>query len=434
MLTKNAIKWGFGGKMFPYTIVKRGTTIWLLMQLFCGLKVQAAADFGPAAVLPKGRFQAVVRVGNASDIENKYNSSGTLMSPSRMNVRLDNSFLRKNSAGMNKALDQINALDPARKLGDQADLGELNVKGSADVNYMAPQLAYGMTSRWTVGVGVPIINFKSDVHLEQSGVNTLPAILSNVGNVSQKENAELIAAAKKGPAAAANFLLQKQGIKAVDERDENFLGDVILGSVVKIYDSRYWSFFLLNNLELPTGPADDPDDLVDLNIFGRTNLSNTFYANLDVNYWLQFGFGVGYTWGIPDHIVKRVPKSENDFAPPLSSKEKLGRDPGDTITLNLATQMKATDVLEFGVGYELGYKTADKYDTGSQNLRYDLLEKDTYEEFHVAKFKISYTTVSSYLNGKSKIPMSVTYAVSDIFAGKNIERQLSNELLLKLYF
>jgi len=434
LLLKNATGGRFVGQKYMHFFALRGLILCLFVSSFFGVTAWSAADFGTAGVLPKGRFQAVVRFGNVQDIQNKYNDSGTLQSPSRMNVRLDNNFLRNNSAEMRKALDLINSIDPGT--GNQVDLGELNITGQADVNYIAPQLAYGMTSRWTLGVAIPIVNLRSDVHFENRGVNTASAVFNRVGDIAQAKpemqaQMEMI---KQGPEATVNGVLQQQGFKKVSARDQTFMGDIVIGSSIKLYESRYWSFFLLNNLNLPTGPADDPDDLVDLNIFGKTNLANTLYANLDVNYWLQFGFGVGYVLGIPDHVTKRVPRSEGDFAPPENTKEKLSRDPGDTYNIQATSIVKLSDIWELGGGYEFGYKTQDRYRSGNQTARYDLLEKNTDQNYQIARFKVSYTTVSSYLGGKSKIPFIVTYAVSDIFAGKNIERQLNNEVLLKLFF
>src|SRR5690606_3105079 len=125
--------------------------------------------------------------------------------------------------------------------------------------------------------------------------------------------------------------------KSVSGRDNQFLGDIVLGSSLRLYNTRIVDFYLLNQLTLPTGPKDDPDDLIDFSVLGKTNFQTTLFTNYNLVRWLELGLGVSYTIGIKDDIVKRVPRAENDVIPPASTKESLDKDPGDSVGLQIVS-------------------------------------------------------------------------------------------------
>lgn len=400
--------------------------------------IYAVADFGNAGVLPVGRHQVTFRFGNVSGIQDKFNSAGTLQTPARMNQRFDNAFLMKQPdfQKLAKILDE--QLLPHQKPSKDIDLGYLELAGHAQVSYFAPQIARGITPNWSLGIAIPFVHYESDVRSENGGVNTSPQVLSGAAAVAQLPNlnAELGSGADgllKGPKKLFNTQLQKDGYRPLSERDQQFMGDIVLGSSLKLYNTRLVDFYLVNQLTLPTGPKDDPDDLVDLNIFGKTNFQTILFTNYNIVRWAELGLGVGYTFGMSDDIVKRVPRNEDDVLPPSSTKETLDKDPGNAVNVQLASNFIISDYIHFGFGYEFNYKGTDKY-TGNKNSRYDLLEKNSDTESEIAKFKLSYTTLNGFLQGNDKIPYTVVYAFADTVRGKNIEREMTHELLMKFYF
>lgn len=426
--------------LIDFIVRNRTTFIFavVLSALAVHKKTHAVADFGNAGVLPQGRHQVTFRFGNTSEIQDKFNGQGTLQSPSRMNKRFDNKFLMSQPKFKNFARLLDEQLLPNQKPSSEIDLGSLEFSGEAQVDYFAPQMARGMTKNWSLGFAIPFVRYRSDIKMKNGGVNTAPSVLKGAASPDQfrelsKDKAEDAEAMVSGPSALAANQLRDSGFRSISERDERFLGDIVIGSSLKFYESKYFDLYLLNNLTLPTGPKDDPDDMIDLNIFGKTQLQNVVFANILPVYWLELGVGVFYTWGIPDDFEKRVPASESDFIPAASSKETVRKDPGDAVGIQLYSMVRLSDYYHVGVGYEAASKQADKY-KGSRNARYDLLEKDTDASYQVAKFKFTYSAVDGYLKGESKIPYSVTYAFSDHISGKNVERELTHELLMKFYF
>lgn len=435
--------WGnFGGLMSNRFVVLKRTTL-IFIPIFLGVYLTpknagAVADFGNAGVLPVGRHQVTFRFGNVSGIQDKFSDAGILQTPARMNQKFDNAFLMKQPEFQKLAKILDEQLLPNQKPSQSIDLGTLELSGHANVTYFAPQIARGITQNWSIGLAVPIIRYQSDIHAENGGINTAPNILAGAASPSKFSSlsGELGAGADgllKGPKQLFANQLVKDNYKPLTARDEQFVGDVVLGSSLRLYNTRYFDFYLLNQLTLPTGPKDDPDDLVDLNIFGKTEFQTMFFTNYNALRWLELGVGVYYTWGITDDIIKRVPRNEDDPLPPDSTKEKLEEDPGDTIGMQFASNVRITDYFHAGFGYEWFQQQSDKY-SGSRGLRYDLLEKDTNVEAQVAKFKLVYSTLDGFLQGAEKIPYSVTYAFADTVSGVNIEREMTHELLLKFYF
>lgn len=431
----------FRGLMLrKFIVLKRTTFIFILNFLAFSVpkNTHAVADFGNPGVLPVGRHQVTFRFGQASEIQDKFNNSGTLQGPSRMNKRMDNAFLMKQDRFRNfaKLLDE--QLLPNRNLSREIDPGSVAFRGDASVDYFAPQVARGMTHNWSLGIAVPFVRYRSDIRAINVGVNKAQGVLKGVADPEKigelnKDMGKEARMMSEGPKAIVAGEMERNNLRALGERDEQFVGDIVLGSSLRLYDTRYVDLYFLNQLTLPTGPKDDPDDMIDLNIFGKTQLQNILFANFDIYRWLELGVGVSYTWGISDDFEKRVPRSEDDFIPPTSTKETVRKDPGDAVGAQLYSNIKFSDYIHVGAGFEINRKQADRY-SGSQGARYDLLEKDTDTESGIAKFKATYSAVDGYLKGEQMIPYSVTYAFADHVYGKNVERELTHELLLKFYF
>lgn len=398
---------------------------------------RAHADFGTAAVLPKGRHQVSFQFGSKLNVHEKFNAAGSLNDISRMNKRMDNAYL-KSIPQFKEAFEIINQMFPNQKIAERFDPGTLEFRGSAKFNYFAPQIARGITNRWTLGVGIPIVTFKSNVNPHNGGINRTSDEFSKIASPDKIKNLhedlaymqELFAG---GPKALFTTFTRSEGYNDVKDMESTFIGDIIIGSIYHLSDTKYWDVYIQNYLNLPTGPEDDPDNLVDPSVFHKRKLETHIYNNIYLGRKLQLGASVGYSWNINDTIVKRVPANEGDVLPVKSSKEKLDRNPGDEVILRTDLIIGPFYNTEIGLGYEKTFQESDRY-SGIRGQRYDLLEKDTDSETDVLKFKISYTTVDSFMQGISRVPLSFTYAYSDIIEGKNVEREVTHELIMKMYF
>jgi len=444
---KDLLVWGkFQGFMIRKKIVLNRTTFFIFLN-FVAFTVsnfvqldfaRAVADFGNPGVLPVGRHQVTFRMGQVSEIQDKFNNGGTLQSPSRMNKRMDNKFLMSQLDFQAFAKMMKQHVLPNVDIEKEADMGAVEFKVDANVDYFAPQIARGISQNWSVGIAIPLVRYQSDIQAYNTGVNTLKTMIPayfepEKSQELNKKQSRQIKAMVNGPKSAMADKFEAAKYKPISLREEQFMGDIVLGSSLRLVDTKNVDFYLLNQLTLPTGPIDDADDMLDLNIFGKTQLQTKLFTNFDVYHWLELGVGVSYTWGIEDDIVKRVPRFEGDYIPPYSTRETLDKDPGDTVGAQLYSNVKLSDYYHIGAGYEMGRKQADNY-SGSRDSRYDLLEKNTDTTFGIAKFKATYSAVDGFMRGVEKIPYSVTYAFADHVYGKNVERELTHEVLLKFYF
>ncbi len=396
----------------------------------------AVADFGPARVLPKGRHQLTLRMGEKSHLSEKFDSSGSLQSAERMNKRFNKEFLISQSPQLGQFVNFVDRMYPHLKASENLDPGALGFQGDASARFFIPQIARGMTSKWSLGLAIPIVDFKTTVRPTNLGVNTSPAFFRTLSNENGSLNPQIGLAEKLvngGPKAIFNSITDQRSYKRIEPRNETFVADVTLGSNYQLLESRRFEVYIMNLLTLPTGPKDDPDDLVDLSVFHKTALKNVIYSNYRPNAMFEFGLGLYYTAQFSSDIEKRVPTAEADELPDVSSKETVKRNLGDKLGLETAFIYIPHDRVELGLGYDYESKQKDSF-SGSRGSRYDLLEKNTDTEAHIARFKVSYTTVSSYVGGKSSIPYSITYAYADFFDGKNLEREKTHEMLLKFYF
>jgi hypothetical protein len=379
-------------------------------------------------VLPAGINSPSFRFGTIQGVDQKYTEDGTLMKlGDYKSVSFDAAQLSKFNPDAKKLIDALNHFG-AQNLGDSFNLGVLKVDTSPQVNYFAPVFARGINAQWTLGVGVPIVNYKNKITFTQQ--------FSNIDYYRQQFSGispELDAALNTNLGEATNQTLIGKGYKPLGNRDETFVADIQLVSIYRFFEDPNQALTFQAQLALPTGPKYDTNDLAAVNIFGRTNVTNTLaYSRRLSSRWSAVPY-VSYLLNIQDSVDMRVPENENDTLPDSSTQENVQRKIGNTSTVGGNLIYEYTDALSFGGGYEISDKDQDVY-RGGRNQRYDLLAIDTAAKFQRLKAALSYSSVAAYFKKSAALPMILSYEVSDIIAGVNTERQLINELNVMLFF
>lgn len=379
-------------------------------------------------ILPEGINSPSFRFGSVQGIDQKYSENGSLMNLGDFkSVSFDASQLSKFNPDAKKLIDALNRFG-SQRLGDSFNLGVLRIETMPQVNYFAPVYARGMSSKWTLALGVPVINYTNKIKLSQQ--------FSNIDYYRQQFSGidpELDAALNTDLGAATNQILISKGYAALDNRDQTFIGDIQFVSLYKFYDdtSQAWNFQWQWNL--PTGPGYNPDDLAAINIFGRTTLLNTLvYSNRLTGRWTAIPF-LSYLLNVADKVSVRVPMSENDSLPEESTKEKLDRQIGNTASAGGNLVYQYNEELSVAGGYEASIKDEDVY-RGGRGQAYELLARHTAAKFEKIRAEISYSSVKSYFNKQSAIPIVVSYQFSDVISGINVERQLAQEVNVMLFF
>jgi hypothetical protein len=375
--------------------------------------------------LPAGVSSPQIRVGIISglgetwgDDHNLYNLGET------RSVPFDAQTLAKVNAQAQALINALNLLG-TQGLGSQINLGTLNVNTQPVVTYYAPVFAYGINDKWTIGVGLPVVNYQNTIALSSSGSNLdfYRQQLGDIPAIAALSNLNLVTEAQK--------VLAAKGYLPLQNRNETYLADAQIAVMHRLPDYHDWSFMHETMFTLPTGPAYNPDDLMALNTFGRTSITNSMVAAYAVRpRWTIIPY-TGLETPIPDQVSRRVPVDENDLLPDANTKQNVMRYLGMTTTLGADLKWDATDTWQFKTGTSFAWHAEDVYEGSG---RMDLLEENTDSYVQIVKAGISYSTIDSYKRRRAKIPSRVSLEVSDTVDGRNIERQLRTDISAMIFF
>lgn len=380
------------------------------------------------STLPEGIRSPSFRFGTISNIGERYIEDGRLMGLGDVkSVILDTPTLTKINPDTQKLIQALNSFGN-QQLGDHFNFGVLKIHTAPQVKYFSPIFAQGMTERWTLALGLPVIKYRNKISVSHDHSN-LDYYRQQFSGLSK----DLDAALNINLAQATNEALASKGYRALGDRDESYLGDAQVANVFKFFETPDQAMIYMAMLGLPTGPAYNPDDLAALNIFGRTTLSNTLaYSRRWGSRFTLLPFA-NYLVNFRDQITARVPTDEEDSLPGPEAKQRLTRGIGSTITLGTSLFYELSDAWIAGASYESSKKNSDQY-SGREGTRYDLLGKNTHARAERAKFEITYSSVKSYFRKTALLPMMLSLEISDVIRGANVERQLVQDWNLILFF
>ena len=405
-------------------------TLGLILSSTCALAMDSTEP------LPRSVNSPAFRYGMISGVDSKYNSNGTVEALSDINtIHFNSDQLKKISSEVETLVLVLNQLSGTHRLGDQLNLGTLRIETEPDIKYFVPIFARGITDDLSLGVALPVVWYKNKLSLVQSNSNA-DEVCDTLGPTSVPELKEACHTLRNTKMTdEVRKELANKGYKPIQDRKETLVGDLQLVSFWRFFnqDAARHTMVLRNTLSLPTGKPNDPDDLADLGAFGQTALESQILHNYLLFPTLRLATKAAYKLTLPDHVDARVPRSEADVLPAKDTKEKVGRNLGDTITLGTAATWNFWGDFGIAGGYEYARKSADRY-SGSRGGRYDLLEKDTSSVAHRLRGGLSYDTIGLYMRTKRVPPMKLDFEVTNTVAGRNTDRSLTNELSLTLFF
>lgn len=403
---------------------------WLVAGFLTSIFSLPLSAMDSTEVLPESINSPSIRMGVVSGIGMKFLANGDLMSHGDFHsIEFNVANLRQFEPRVNELVAALNQFG-SRRFGDQLSLGVLRVDTAPEVRYLAPVYARGITKQWTVGFGLPVIQYKNRIRLQQSGSN-LDAIRAEIGNASTGLN-EAFDQLNVDLAVVAQDQLAQKGYKPLTDRDETQIGDLQLVSLVQMNKEEKFSTQLKTLLSVPTGQGDDPDDLADLGVYGYTAIENQLLGNFYFTGKLQAAAKFGYRYTLPDRVVRRVPANESDALPGPSTKQTVNRRTGDAFFGGGSVTYSISQDLDIGLGLEFTRKGADAY-AGTEPLRYDLIEGKGSSSDRV-RFGVSYSSIEPFLAGNALLPSIVAYEFSDNIGGVNVERMAIHEIWLQLFF
>ena len=380
------------------------------------------------STLPSSIYSPAIRYGHIEGLDQRFTDSGSLVKLTDYKaIEFDAKTLARLNSQAQNLIASLNRFG-AFGLGDSLNLGVLEIQTKPQINYTAPVLARGMTNRWTLALGVPVIHYQNNVKLSQS--------FSNIGyykNQFSGLSAELDKALNTNIGESTQQALQAKGYRRLENRDEKFLGDLQLVSLYKIYEDTDLTIVHQATLSLPTGPRYDASDLLALNSFHKTSLENLLSLSVNVGSLWKVTPYTSFRLNLPEKIDARIPTNEEDILPDQNSTENIEKQEGLSLEVGLQNSIDLTDAFRVAIDYRLGVKAEDHY-AGSRSGRYDLLAQNSNSRWQKASVEFVYSTVKSYLKKSSAFPFMLSVNFFDTLSGQNIERRVGQELSMTLFF
>jgi hypothetical protein len=384
-------------------------------------------------VLPKKIRVGFISIGQYYGLNQYYSDDGELKHLADKNsFELDSRSLVQVNSAFSDLVRVLNEFGHS-SLGSQLHLGQIKVNADPQIRYYAPTLAYGLTKKLTVGAALPFISYNNKIRVVQTGSN-IDYARSQVGSHVPEINAaftQLDNELKKG----INGTLAEKGYKGLDSKDETYLGDAMLFSAY-MFDAQPnhdWKRSLRLYLNLPTGPKADPDDLTDLETFGRYSLRAQLLGEKNLAKQLSLIVEGSYLLVPEQNQTKRVPLNAEDVLPDQRQKFDLKEDLGDTVGGSAGLAYVYNTEWSFMSTYGYQYKFKDTFG-GAPNGRGRFLEEGTNRSAQIARAQVSYSSVQAYLSKKADLPGSIDYEIAKTMAGTNVENQTIHSLTLSLFF
>jgi hypothetical protein len=379
------------------------------------------------STLPKNISTSSMKMGHIEGLDQRYQEDGELVKlKDYKSIEFDAPTLAKFNPRAATLVQTLNRFG-LYNAGDLFNLGTLEIETKPTIDYMAPVYARGLTDSWTLGVGIPVIQYTNEVKMTQS--------LSNVDYYNQFRglSPDLDAALDTDLRAATQNVLTQKGYDPIENRSESFIGDIQVVSLWKIFDRGDAKLIHQATLGLPTGPEYNPDDLLALNTFHKTSLDNLIGYSKIMGPLATISPYFNMRYVFPESITVRVPTNEEDVLPDQSQKDGVTRQEGMTYEIGTKLDFAITDSFLVGTDYRVGQKDADKY-SGSAKGDTSVLAKNSKSMWHKVSLHLNYSTVKSYLKKQSLLPMSITVMAYDTVMGKNVERRTGQEISLALFF
>ncbi|UCG39127.1 MAG: hypothetical protein JSV00_02520 [bacterium] len=304
------------------------------------------------------------------------------------------------------------------------DLGTTVIDFEYEYFYTYITYQYGLSDRVSIGLTIPFSRQKTDLgeaRIDTSGGDAATLAFIGCSGVPGADDA-----------CATQFILDQLettlGYEWFETWSDSGIGDIIAGLRYQYYRDEDWQLAFTGGITFPTGEVDDPDNLLDT-AFGNGAYVLNFHFNNDFKGIedLVLNGTFRYEMVLPAKETLRVPPDVN--IPITDVKERVDRDIGDTIELELSGKYSLSDTWSLGLVY--------KYGLGMKNRvsgDYPSLEDETDYIEHVYTVDISYSTVSLYMDKKFSVPMAASLAYRDRFAGENANNSQYLAFGLSVYF
>lgn len=243
----------------------------------------------------------------------------------------------------------------------------------------------------------------------------------------------------------------------IETVERSHIGDVEFGGKFLLYDGLGarvpqrvdWTGFRFRlaiggAYRMGTGQLHSPDDFADVGTGDRTN-------DIEGRVFADFLFGrrvwasVVARYGVQqaDEQYMRIPDVPNAPLPALYRKQFVSRDLGDYFVAEFSPRVTLTDALMLSATYSVAQKGEDSY-TGSfpvtnlageqVTLDASILNAGTERTEQRLIAGVTYSAMSAYYRGRSKLPLEVSYMVGQSMSGSgNAMKTFTQAIGVRLY-
>ena len=180
-------------------------------------------------------------------------------------------------------------------------------------------------------------------------------------------------------------MTSEYGYSPIESWSGQGIGDIELGGKYRFFLEESSSFAMTGGLRIPTGRADDPDDLTDVAwSYGNYALLLRLHYDYKVsNLWSKrpsqlhqivpapgdviFNTTFRYDYMLPDKKVKRVGDTPDQVF--TNNREEVSRKLGDIFNIEVSGKYQITRNIAFSALYTYGFKLKDEI-SGSMGYNY----------------------------------------------------------------
>jgi len=391
----------------------RRITIFVLFPVMPFLIPFSLSRADDASVLPKGIFKSKIKGKFYSSVDKRYGPGGDIE-----DVAVDFNALLDSNVFPDLSLVEAGFGMPA----GSANIGTSVIDFDYDFNLYEFDFHYGLTDRLTIGIHIPYWDVKNNVDARVDNTNATVGANPFLGLPGDPfGGAPLIPVALGGVPLTTdqvqNLLFQEFGYKPIKSWSRRGLSDINVGFRYQYLKTDNWRLAFTGGVRIPTGKEDDPDNLMDYPL-GSNAWALLFNFNQDYigikNLVINTTFR--YELYLPDEETLRI---LYDVDKPITPyKEKVDRDLGDVIELEVSGAYEFVQGWNVSLLYKYGFSFEDDID-GDMGYVYSSLEDETNYSEHVGVITLSYSTIELYKQKKFAVPMTASISYRNRFAGSN---------------
>jgi hypothetical protein len=320
---------------------------------------------------------------------------------------------------------------------EKLSLGSHKLEGSAEVNVNVFAVGFGITSRVTAYIGMPIYDASVNLKYSRSKVSTN----KEVAEILQKEYgdnwAQTLGNIVDGLFSVDENIIQSGivntlGYEELGNWNGAGLGDIEFGVMYNFLRTDDFGIMATIGGVAPTGYVDDPDVLQDigfgdgqwdafLELGGGYQLSKNIYLNT----WSR------YTYQLESTKELRTPYNEDIF---LSNKkddylEKLG----NKFSVGINSEILLNDWFKLQPAYIVNRTGKAKYESSNSTAN-KILAKNSESSSQNIRLLAQISSVKLFSQDKFLLPAQINFSYQTMIEGKNTPKVDLLEIDFRLYF